>query len=541
MNKKYILSSVAALVGLSLATSCVDMDTEPEGSTVTSEQKADVVAKDAEKAAAAVTAIFANFTNYQPNYGYLGSQHNDFGYPSIMLLTDTEGEDMIVSDAGYNWFSYGLDFSSRVANSRATYIVWSDLYSLIYTANAVSGVIDPATDNAESQFNLAQALGARAFAYFQLVQLYAFNYQIVDPATTPAVPIITDANASSAASAGAPRASVAEVYDQIYADIDATVSLLTASQAAGYKRADIRYIDLAVAYGLRARINLVKGNKTAAAADAQAAIDNTTATPKSLADATGPSFNDRNENDWMWGVLIEESDDVVSSGIVNWVSHIGTMNYGYGEFNSGYRISKKLYQSLSETDVRRTWFLDENGENAALSDELYQSLANYDINVPYMNTKFAPYKYVPETEINANDIPLMRVEEMYYILAEANGSQAILEDFVKTYRDPNYSLAMTGNSLPDEIWRQRRIEFWGEGMNWFDIMRLNKGIDRRNTAALSDKYILNVPAGSNILLWPIPQPEIEANVGISETDQNACVTEAYSEYKVDEDESVTLF
>ena len=536
--KKYILSSVVALASLSLV-GCVDLDTNPSGSTLTAEQKAEVVEKDPSKASAAVNAIFANFTNYMPNYSYLGSVHNDFGYPSIMLLLDTEGEDMVVSSAGYNWFSYGGQFTSRSTTNTGCYIVWSDCYKMVYTCNAITAMIKEDTESEESQFNLAQALAGRAFAYWNLVQLYAFNYQVIDPATTPAVPILTEKNADDASNNGIARSTVQEVYDQILSDINTAVSLLEKSSAAGYKRSDIRYIDLSVAYGLRARINLTMGNMTGAASDAQAAINASSATPKSLADAYGPSFNDRSENDWMWGILIEESDDVVSSGIVNWISHIGTMNYGYGEFNSGYRISKKLYESMNATDVRRTWFLDENGENPALSDDLYASLADYSLNVPYMNTKFAPYLYEAYTSTNANDIPLMRVEEMYYILAEATQDASLLADFVQTYRDPSYTVPGTW-SLTNEIWRQRRIEFWGEGLSWFDIMRLNKGVDRRNTGCneLAPTYLLNVPAQSDILLWRIPNAETQANPKINDEDNNEY--ESYEAYKCSE-EAVSLF
>ena len=38
---------------------------------------------------------------------------------------------------------------------------------------------------------------------------------------------------------------------------------------------------------------------------------------------------DANEKDWLWGIYIAETDRVVTSGIVNWISHMGSLNYGY--------------------------------------------------------------------------------------------------------------------------------------------------------------------------------------------------------------------
>ncbi|MDE5649486.1 MAG: RagB/SusD family nutrient uptake outer membrane protein, partial [Duncaniella sp.] len=114
--------------------------------------------------------------------------------------------------------------------------------------------------------------------------------------------------------------------------------------------------------------------------------------------------------------------------------------------------------------------------------------------------------------------PLMRVEEMYLIAAEAlgmggdpAGASALLRQFVSTYRDQNYSFN-TGSAqeLQEEVWRQRRIELWGEGMAYYDIMRLNKGVDRRG-AGFQPSYVYNIPAGDPIFLFQIPQTEVEGN------------------------------
>lgn len=89
------------------------------------------------------------------------------------------------------------------------------------------------------------------------------------------------------------------------------------------------------------------------------------------------------------------------------------------------------------------------------------------------------------------DVPIMRVEEMVLIEAEAAGRQneargiQLLTDFAKS-RDAEYVYgthtdAYYNNSTPqfiNEVWWQRRAEFWGEGIATFDIKRLQKGIIR---------------------------------------------------------------
>lgn len=96
---------------------------------------------------------------------------------------------------------------------------------------------------------------------------------------------------------------------------------------------------------------------------------------------------------------------------------------------------------------------------------------------------------------------------------------ATLTDFVKTYRDPEYSFTEGDLDLHQEIWRQRRIEFWGEGISWFDVMRLGTGIDRRN-AGFESVYAFVIAGTDTKLLYPIPESEVQANPALSEADYN---------------------
>ena len=77
---------------------------------------------------------------------------------------------------------------------------------------------------------------------------------------------------------------------------------------------------------------------------------------------------------------------------------------------------------------------------------------------------------------------MMRVEEMYLIEAEATAhtnpaaGKELLEKFVTEYRDAEYKCESA--NIVDACFQQKRIEFWGEGITFFDYKRLNKGVDR---------------------------------------------------------------
>lgn len=522
MKVNYILSGLA--IASVAFVSCEDLDTAPEGSTLTTEQKSDIIAAKPERGAAGVRAIFAGMNVYMPNYTALGnvSRHNDFGYSSVMYFTDANSEDQSSANNGYNWAGNCLDFADRDYTSRESQIVWNDHYSIIYTANNVcAGYTNSEPEDAEGQFYYAQGLGARAYMYFNLAQLYQFTYKGHE--SSPCVPIITDENSAQAALEGAPRATVTEVYAQITKDIDKAIELLKTST---YKRSDKRYISLAVAYGIRARVNLVMQNWSAAAADAQAAIDAAAAesiAPASIAEVSLPTFTASTEKDWMWGIIIVETDDVVSSGIVNWISHCGTFNYGYGQYSGGHQINKKLYEQIPASDVRKGWFSGADGTNAYLNEDYNAYLANYGF-APYTQCKFGTYDGNLECDVNANDIPLMRIEEMYLIKAEAmamagQDGKSVLEEFVKTYRNPEY---VCDGNVQEAVYFQKRIELWGEGLIWYDMMRLNKGIDRRG-GAFDPTAVFVIQPNDPILLWRIPMKEINANPGISESDNNQTV------------------
>ena len=68
--------------------------------------------------------------------------------------------------------------------------------------------------------------------------------------------------------------------------------------------------------------------------------------------------------------------------------------------------------------------------------------------------------------------------------------------------------------------RHRRIELWGEGLNWYDIMRLETGVDRRGGGYPNASMIFNISPDDNILLWRIPEAEIQANIALNEGDNN---------------------
>lgn len=530
MNNRYFVALLGS--AMLLTTSCSDLDTNPSGSTMSDGQLNEVLAQDPSKLKSEVSGMYANMIEYGAITQWYGTgqpRHYDFGYASTMMMMDASGQDEPSQVSGYNWYNKPLRFVDRTANSETTYFIWNQCYKNIKVANDVLKSVDLENLSDVAKSYVGQAYAMRAFEYFTLIQLYQFTYKGHEDAA--GVPLVTEKTTEAEANNN-PRAAVKDVYKQIMDDLNIAIDYLTDSRSAKSE------INRQVAYGLRARVNLVMQNWSDAAADAKKAAEGYT--PLSKEAAAAPGFNDVSASNWIWGNIIDESNDIVQTGILNFPSMMCSFTgNGYSPTYACRMINSKLWKEIPSTDVRKGWWIDEN-LNSSIVDSKYvvhqkdedeegnvvKYLAVYnqtgdevaDITEPYTNVKFGAYKNQYGNELNACDIPLMRVEEMILIQAEATAmggnveeGKRILEDFVRTYRDPSYTCnASTAEGVQDAVWFQRRVELWGEGFSFTDLLRLKKPLDRTG-ANYEVSVRFNLPAESPIFLYLIPEDEENHN------------------------------
>lgn len=530
MNNRYFVALFGS--AMLLTTSCSDLDTNPSGSTMSDGQLNEVLAQDPSKLKSEVSGMYANMIEYGAITQWYGTgqpRHYDFGYASTMMMMDASGQDEPSQVSGYNWYNKPLRFVDRTANSETTYFIWNQCYKNIKVANDVLKSVDLENLSDVAKSYVGQAYAMRAFEYFTLIQIYQFSYKGHEDAA--GVPIVTEKTAEAEANNN-PRAAVKDVYKQIMDDLNTAIDYLTDSRSAKSE------INRQVAYGLRARVNLVMQNWSDAAADAKKAAEGYT--PLSKDAAAAPGFNDVSASNWIWGNIVDESNDIVQSGILNFPSMMCSFTgNGYSPTYACRMINSKLWKEIPSTDVRKGWWIDENLNSPIVNpkyvvhqedeDEdgnVVKYLAVYnqtgdevaDITEPYTNVKFGAYKNQYGNELNACDIPLMRVEEMILIQAEATAmggnveeGKRILENFVRTYRDPSYTCnATTAEGVQDAVWFQRRVELWGEGFSFTDLLRLKKPLDRTG-ANYEVSVRFNLPAESPIFLYLIPEDEENHN------------------------------
>lgn len=533
---KYLSAGVLA----AMAAGCADLDTEYYGSYVTDDQKQTTLEQNPEMATAAVNSIASQFGSYFGQLTGSSGEHWDFGYPSVMMGLDGQTADFLAKIPYTSSHIYWFAYISPSDTGYPTQTMWTYMYNQIKTTNSLLTSIpkDGAT-NAELKFYRAQALAVRAFDYWVLAQCYQFNY--LGNENKPCVPIITEENQAEYAANGAPRATVQQVYDRILEDINEAVDLLAES---GIKPSSVasskpkRMVSLAAAYGMRARVHLTMHNYKDAATDAQNAIDAFSGRPYSRGEVAVPSFVNSDDASWMWAIVVSSTDRPTTTGICNWPSQMGSFNDGYCN-SSGWRwINKQLFESIPVSDVRKGWWLDENYSSPNLSEAEVNYLSQYIGNASYSGNSsyIMPYTQVKYGVAGGGmggyttgyDVPLMRIEEMYLLLAEAQGMSGnvpagvtTLKNFITANRDPRYNFNSTDpTAFQEEVLRQRRIELWGEGLAFFDLMRLNKGVDRTNGACM-DAYNYVIEPFDPVLIYCIPLSEMNANPQITENNEQA--------------------
>jgi len=527
---------LAVLLSGAVLAGCNELDLQPQGSTVTETTKKEVLEINPDMSLASVSGIAGQFTAFGSLTGGSASDEQwDIGIPALFIQMDLRGMDMYSIDTGYNWYMDSEAFTDGLP-SGSCYRIYEYSYNIIRASNAVMenilGSIDlnnPDDSTDKLKFYVAQAAAFRAFAYMYLVQSYQFTYD--GHQNDPAVPIITEENKDKAATEGEPRATVQQVYDQIIKDLDFAIEYMTDNPVTPETVIETkpkRFVSLGAAYGLRARANLLMCKYAEAQSDAENALVKSGATPLSIEEAGYPGFNDISAHNWIWGIAVAETDRVVTTGICNFPSHMGSFCYGYASGVGAWKwISKTLYADIPTKDVRKGWWINENGQSGNLNDRQLSFVTGKVTDpdrLPRIQVKFDSYQSVLNQNVNACDIPLMRAEEMYLIYAEALGMQnlaegkAFLEDFVKQYRYSRFkSSATTPEEFRDEVWFQRRIELWGEGFSYYDMLRLKKDMIRFGGGwPATTSY--NVLANDPLLIYPLPQQVITTNPHISSAD-----------------------
>ena len=506
-------------------TGCLE-ETFPGSATITADQIAN-----ADKTYLA-NAIPAYFTTYSSSYNW------DTGFTSFGHWRDVMTADMPIYDSGYDYFYY-FNTQNYLGDYELQTVFWRRYYYLLQKCNSVIAVCDK-TPGGPDAVNLGMALTYRAWVYMELMRTYEYKATGVPRLDQFAetngiygltVPLVTE-KTTEADTRHLPRAPFTQMYRFIMDDLNDAEILLADVQTASAKN----MVSRGVVYGMKARLWLEMGSrfeKHAEDLQLQLEMENNedyvsldklgintandcfanaaTYARKAIGDGYTPlsqsewydpvnGFNTP-VSSWMLCVIINSNNGLAKEctwqSMVSFQSPEATYGISTTEYNAYRMIDARLYSEMNANDWRRdTWidpedvgsasaFAAKYAKTTSMSSEEWQKYA------AYAGFKFHPAQGARDVASTGNAIsfPLMRIEEMYLIEAEAaahsegpGAGKALLEAFMNSYRMvPGKTFTCRGSSLDgvvDEIFRQKRIELWGEGLILWDYRRLEKAIER---------------------------------------------------------------
>lgn len=512
MKKNKIVKFAAALLCAPvLLSSCIE-ETFPEGGNVTSGQVAESPFAMEDIAASIPTILITNYLNM--------GDHFDFGYPGIFGATDRMvGEVFPVSQnlPGGNqyydrWQAWLYPDMGGLSATGWTDFFYLNYYQFIYSANEVISI---ASQSESGGVALGIAKAFRAMCYLDMARMYdplpakapdRLSYESeLEAVKGLTVPIVRE-GATLEQLENNPRATREEMFNFILSDLTDAESLL-----ADYQPASKTMPSQAVVYGLLARTYLwlggfeetyegfVTGTEAykKAAEYARKAINASGCTIMTESQWLDPKtgFNTVNSS-WMWAMI--QTTDTVLNNLLSWAAHMSLEAvYGYG-YGAQPGISVFSYERISDTDFRKKSYVTADRSYAAAQPYMSLTEKEFKTVAPYASFKFhtAGGEKSNFTIANVVDIPMMRVEEMYLIEAEATAhydeatARTLLTSFM-AHRDPNYRIPAATTDLVEEIIFQKRIEFWGEGIIYYDMKRLNMSMHNADRGT-------NAPSGAII-------------------------------------------
>ena len=384
-------------------------------------------------------------------------------------------------------------FSESDMNHPSTgYGPWGTIYGVIAITNIVANVDAASLEGNPAEINhlIGQAHALRALCHFDLLRNYGQHF--IDGqggANSLGVPYVK--TYKDPANLQPARDTVLSNVTDIMADFQGGIALMNDAYDVSTS-----YMTRSGAYALMARAALYFGAVDSsfyatAGAAAKWVIDNSSAGPVSAA-AFKASFYTDNAINSLFELEATGTDNPGIGGLA--YMYRGT-SYGDVRILTGTGTNPDLYDILTATDVRGT----------------VNGMIGTQQGYPTIIGKFP-------TNSGSDNVTVIRVEEMHLIYAEAllragdaSGALTYLNNVPSLRNAPTYTSATLDNILTE-----RRKEFYGEGLRFYDLARNGKDMPLINsTLQLNDDLTGTPPAyGSYRYAYPISLSERNANPNI---------------------------
>ena len=406
----------------------------------------------------------------------------------------------------YSVYTLQPDIFTRMEEAYMYDWMWNAYYSKILGANAALDYVDEVTDTEEMKdYVRAQALGLRAFYYFNLVNL--FGAPFTADANAPGVPLKLSSHLSTSPM---PRATVGEVYRQILADFTTSADLFRRLPANRQYSENYR-INLPTVLMLKARACLFMEDWGQAIACADSVLDFpqfelydlTTFVPTASTPKPHYSDYDNGESMWHYGCTTD---------LCQFASVTGYPAENMSNTRYMFNASDELLATYEEGDLRKDLYI---------FDEYYRT-------TQLPNKKAMGKLLCNESQqvLSGTGFALsVRLSEAYLTLAEAHaelGHTAEALECLNRLRAKRIAncrplVGLEGEELVRFVHNERRREFCFEGMRWFDLRRWGmEGFTKQWRTYDNEAVNYVIRDNDPAFTLPIPQEMIDRNPALSQ-------------------------
>ncbi len=377
---------------------------------------------------------------------------------------------------------------------------WQTAYFAINQANLILDNVGNVTFSDTSQRNRlqGQAYFLRALLYHDLSRIYSYDPGVAVPSQDRGgVPLITVGVADQSKITFPARAAVADVYKQIYSDLQNAIRLFSRSNPSAPA-----YGNLQAAQALFSRVALYNKDYATAVKYATDAISGSIKLSSNASYIGGWRAPQNPESLFEIQFIVAENIGVNTSLQTSYTTLVRTGDRtatgGFGDLVPTTAFINDLEAEKSSTgavlDIRRQLYeLGTTGRGTAFIE----------------CTKFLG----KNGTINLDNVPVIRVSELYLNRAEANynlgnTTDALTDLNVIRQRCGLTASTLTGASILTEIYRQERLEYGFEGHRWFDLKRTGQNVVKAAAQGGGLAYT------DNRILAPIPVNELSTNRNI---------------------------
>jgi hypothetical protein len=497
MKNKFIWPAYVLALGLSLSACKNALDIEPQ-------QSIDAATgyNTSQKIAAAVVGAYARLDN--PRL---------YGTDLILVPELLAGNNYINWDGTFQNYRQ-LRNHTQISNNSNAEGIWTQAYDAINQCNLILDNLSVVTDAGQKSQYEGEASFIRGAMYFELVRLYAQQYQQGGNNTQPGVPInLVPVTTTEQADVKLARSTVEEVYAQVIKDLQNAIAKLPSqniTRASKYS-----------AEAMLARVYLQQGNYTAARAAADDVITNSGA---SLTGTVAAVFANRNSAESLFEIQQNDQNNAGTSndGLATYFAGYSPNGdqgvlYGRGDVSIQGIVTPDTYYSKNYYDNFTGFAALYEPSDTRGADTLSAIQTSKLIYVSDGSNRVGRLRTIKWRTYGQN-IPVIRLAEMYLTRAEcdvrAGNTVSALADVnrIRTRSGASPKLTVT----LEDVLLERQLELAFEGFRIHDLRRINGIVIPAVAATSTTPASPAVLASDRRFILPIPLREINNNPNLTQ-------------------------